>query len=254
DSAPGTTRDPVDVQLESSGRNILLIDTAGIRRPTRVEGELEDHSVGRSIGTIRRADVVALVVDASEGITDQDARLARLVDTNDRALVVVCNKWDVAAKLGRTVPAFARDARERFPFLGFASLVFTSAVTGDGVNGIIPAALEAGDSWRTSFQTSALNRTLKDALEAMDPPLVARRRLNLMYVTQVGQAPPRLRFFTNLSSGIPAHYVRFLESRFRAALRLRGTPLRLEFKRTGRTFASRSVPGRAVTGARKRPT
>ena len=142
----------------SHGRDVLLIDTAGIRRPPRVEGELEQPSVGRAIETIRRADVLLLVIDATEGITDQDARLAQLVDTNDRAMVLVCNKWDAAAKEGRKIAAFVRDAHHRFPFLEYATIVFTSALTGDGVNDIIPAALAAGDSWRATFQTSMLNR------------------------------------------------------------------------------------------------
>ncbi len=245
DDTPGTTRDPVDVGLTSHGRDVLLIDTAGIRRPPKVEGELEQHSVGRAIETIRRANVVLLVIDASEGITDQDARLARLVDTSDRAMVIVCNKWDVAAKNGRKVATFVRDAHERYPFLEYASMVFTSAVTGDGVDGIIPAATQAGDSWRAVFQTSRLNRTLAEATAAMDPPQVDRRRLNLMYVTQVGSAPPRIRFFTNVEHGIPAHYVRFIETRFRKALGLVGTPLRLDFRRTGRSW---------VLGAPPRPT
>src|SRR6202790_139672 len=245
DDTPGTTRDPVDVRLSAQGREVLLIDTAGIRRPPRVEGELEHHSVGRAIETIRRADVVLLVIDASEGITDQDARLARLADSNDRAMVIVCNKWDVAAKAGRKVAAFIRDAHERYPFLEYASMVFTSAVTGNGVDGIIPAATQAGDSWRAVFQTSRLNRTLAEATAAVDPPQVDRRRLNLMYVTQVGNAPPRLRFFTNVERGIPAHYVRFIETRFRKSLGLVGTPLRLDFRRTGRSW---------VQGAPPRPT
>src|SRR5208282_3219854 len=133
DSTPGTTRDPVDVRLKSGGRDVLLIDTAGIRRPTKVEGELEHHAVGRAIETIRRADVLALVIDATEGLTDQDTRLARLVEANDRGLIIVCNKWDLAAGLRRRVPVFVRDARERYPFLDFAPMIFTSAITGDGV-------------------------------------------------------------------------------------------------------------------------
>ncbi len=237
DSTPGTTRDPVDVRLSAGGRDVLLIDTAGIRRPTRVEGELEQHSVGRAIETISRADVVLLVIDASEGITDQDARLARLVDTNDRAMVVVCNKWDAAAKQGGKVRTFVSDAAERYPFLSYAAMVFTSAINGDGVNGIIPAAASAGDSWRATFNTSRLNRILSAAQAAMDPPLVGRRRLKLMYVTQVATAPPRLAFFTNIERDIPAHYIRFLETRFRKELALIGTPLRLNFRRTGRTPA-----------------
>jgi GTPase len=237
DSTPGTTRDPVDVRLHAAGRDVLLIDTAGIRRPPRVEGDLEQHSVGRAIQSIRRADVVLLVIDATEGITDQDARLARLVDTNDRAMVLVCNKWDAAAKLDRRVPVFVSDAHERYPFLAYAGMVFTSALTGDGTAEIVPAAIKAGDSWRATFQTSMLNQILAKALSAMDPPMVGRRRLNLMYVTQVASTPPRLRFFANVQRDIPAHYIRFLETRFRAALKLVGTPLRLEFHRTGRTLA-----------------
>jgi GTPase len=242
DETPGTTRDPVDVRLSAHGREVLLIDTAGIRRPPRVEGELEHHSVGRAIETIRRADVVLLVIDATEGITDQDVRLARLADSNDRAMVIVCNKWDAASRLGRKVAAFIRDAHQRYPFLEYASMLFTSAVTGDGVDGIIPAAVLAGDSWRAEFQTSLLNRTLASATAAMDPPQVDRRRLNLMYVTQVASAPPRLRFFTNVERGIPPHYVRFLESRFRKSLALVGTPLRLDFRRTGRSWVKGSPP------------
>jgi GTP-binding protein len=242
DANPGTTRDPVDVRLSAHGREVLLIDTAGIRRPPRVEGELEHHSVGRAIETIRRADVVLLVIDATEGITDQDVRLARLSDSNDRAMVIVCNKWDAAAKLGRKVATFIRDAHERYPFLEYATMLFTSAVTGDGVDAIIPAAALAGDSWRAEFQTSRLNRTLAEATAAMDPPQVDRRRLNLMYVTQVASAPPRLRFFTNVEHGIPPHYVRFLESRFRKSLALVGTPLRLDFRRTGRSWVKGSPP------------
>jgi len=253
DDTPGTTRDPVDVRLTSHGRDVLLIDTAGIRRPPKVEGELEQHSVGRAIETIRRANVVLLVIDASEGITDQDARLARLVDTSDRAMVIVCNKWDVAAKNGGKVATFIRDAHERYPFLEYASMVFTSAVTGDGVDGIIPAAAQAGDSWRAVFQTSRLNRTLAEATAAMDPPQVDRRRLNLMYVTQVGSAPPRLRFFTNVERGIPAHYVRFIETRFRKALGLVGTPLRLDFRRTGRSWVQGAPPRPTRGKPRNRP-
>jgi GTP-binding protein len=254
-STPGTTRDPVDVRLSASGRDVLLIDTAGIRRATRVEGELERHSVGRAIESIRRADVVLLVIDATEGITDQDARLARLADTNDRAMVVICNKWDAAAKLDRRIPAFVRDAHERYPFLSYATMVFTSAATGDGVRDILPAAIKAGDSWRATFQTSMLNRILAQSLEGLDPPMVGRRRLNLMYVTQTASAPPRLRFFSNLERDIPAHYIRFLESRYRDALKLVGTPLRLELRKTGRTFVGPrgAITRPQTTRTRRRP-
>ena len=178
-----------------------------------------------------------LVVDSTEGVTDQDARLASLVEREGRALVVVCNKWDLAAKAGRRIAAFKRDAEAMVPFLGFAEMLFTSALTGDGVDAIIPAATRAADSWRATFQTAHLNRILAEASAAMDPPMIERRRLKLMYVTQVGHAPPRLAFFANVERDIPAHYLRFLATRFRTALKLVGTPLVLEFRRTGRTWA-----------------
>jgi GTP-binding protein len=119
-------------------------------------------------------------------------------------------------------------------------MIFTSAITGDGVKELIPTALRAGEAWRQRFQTAQLNRILADALAAMDPPLVAGRRLKLMYVTQVSSWPPRLAFFTNLERDIPVHYVRFLEGRFRAALGLIdvGTPLRLEFRRAARSASA----------------
>lgn len=249
---PGTTRDTVDVRVETKGRKLLLVDTAGIRRRTRIDEDLEQASVGRAIGAIRRADVVLLVIDVTEGITDQDARLASLVDRNDRAMVVVCNKWDLAAKQGRRVPRFVADAHRRFPFLAHAPMLFTSAATGDGVSEIIPAAFEAGKSWRATFRTAQLNRILAEATAATDPPLVARRRLNLMYVTQIASAPPRLAFFTNVERDIPAHYIRFLETRFRDALHLTGTPLRLQFRRTGRDEGASPARPRARRGESRR--
>ena len=254
DEHPGTTRDAVEERLRAGDRDILLVDTAGIRRPTKVEGELEQASVGRAIETIRRAEVLALVVDATEGITDQDARLARLVEHEGRALIIVCNKWDAAAKLGRRIAVFVRDARERYPFLGYAPMLCTSALTGDGVDAILPAAARAGAAWHTQVQTAQLNRVLAEAVAALDPPLVGGRRLKLMYVTQIGTAPPRLAFFTNIERDIPAHYVRYLEARFRTALGLEdvGTPLRLEFRRTGRSWAEDRGRTKARTAAQRR--
>ena len=252
DDHPGTTRDPVDVRLSVGDRDVLLIDTAGIRRPTKVEGELEHHSVGRAIETIRRAEVLILVIDATEGITDQDVRLARLVESNDRAMVIVCNKWDAAAKRDKRVPGFVSNTYRRYPFLDFAPMIFTSALTGDGIGHILPAAARAGVAWHSNFQTAQLNRILAETTAALDPPLVGRRRLKLMYVTQIGSAPPRLAFFANVEHDIPAHYIRFLEGHFRAALDLEsvGTPLRLEFRRTGRSWAE-SRPKRSTEGGRR---
>jgi GTP-binding protein len=245
DEHPGTTRDPVEVPVQVNGHTLLIIDTAGVRRPARVEGELEHHAVGRAISTIRRADVLALVVDAAEGVTDQDARLARLVDNNGRALLIICNKWDIAASSGHRVSAFVHQIRQSYPFLDFAPIVITSARTGDGVGQIIPTASIAGEAWRAEFRTVTLNRILAEAIAAQDPPLVDERRLKPMYVTQMATAPPRFAVFCNLDQDIPAHYLRFLASRFRAALGLEnsGTPLRIEFRRARKSHGARERSG-----------
>ena len=149
-------------------------------------------------------------------------------------MVLVCNKWDAAAKDGRKIAAFIRDAYHRFPFLEYATILFTSALTGDGVNEIIPAALAAGESWRATFQTSMLNQILAEATAAMDPPMVDRKRLNLMYVTQVGVAAAARIFFEFRSRHSRALHS-FLETRFRKALKVVGSPLRMQFRKTGRT-------------------
>jgi GTP-binding protein len=249
DASPGTTRDPVDVRIKAGDQELILVDTAGIRRPARVQGELEHHSVRRAIEIIRRAEVLLLVVDASEGITDQDARLAHLVESEDRALMVVCNKWDVAARAGRKQAAFTRDAHQRFHFLEFAPLIYTSAMSGDGVRDLLPEALKVGTNFRAVFQTAHLNRILSEATAAMDPPVVAGRRLNLLYVTQIASSPPRLMFFSNLERDIPAHYIRFLENRFRVALDLSGTPLRMVFRKRA---ASREDQRKGVSAEPRR--
>ncbi len=231
DATAGTTRDPVDVELEFAGRRLLLIDTGGVRRRSRVEGELENRTVARALATMRRAEVLGLVIDATEGITDQDARLARLVDKHERALVLIVNKWDLASARGQVASAFKRDIEERYPFLDYAPAVFCSALTGDGVGQILERALEVGEDFRASFKTSHLNRILASLVAEFEPPTVSGKKLKLMYVTQTASAPPRLVFFTNIERDIPTHYLRFLESRFRQALGLVGTPLKIELRK-----------------------
>ena len=202
--------------------------------------------------------MLILVIDATEGITDQDVRLARLVESNDRAMVIVCNKWDAAAKLDKHVPAFVRDNYRRYPFLEFAPMVFTSAVTGDGVDHILPAAARAGVGWHANFQTALLNRILAETVAMLDPPLVGRRRLKLMYVTQIGSAPPRLAFFTNIEHDIPAHYIRFLEGplpyRARTGERRYATAARISSHRPVVGRVAPSAGGRSCAGARQRTT
>jgi GTP-binding protein len=231
DATAGTTRDPVDIEISLSGRSILLIDTGGVRRPARIDNALEQRVVARALATVRRAEVLGLVIDAAQGFTDQDARLAAMVDKHDRALMLIANKWDLAAAQDRTTARFRRDLRERCPFLDYAPAVFCSALTGDGVGDILEAALKVGESFHAVFRTAQLNRILSEAAAEVEPPMVQGRRLKLMYVTQTASSPPRLLFFSNLERDVPVHYLRFLQSRFRAALKIVGAPLRIELRR-----------------------
>jgi GTP-binding protein len=231
DAAAGTTRDPVDIEIGFSGQRILLIDTGGVRRPTRIGSKLEHRVVARALATVRRAEVLGLVLDATQGFTDQDARLAAVVERHERALMLIVNKWDLAAAQGRTIAAFRRALERQCPFLDYAPVVFCSALTGNGVNDILRVALNVGESFHAVLKTAELNRILREVAAEIEPPMIERRRLKLMYVTQVASAPVRLRFYSNLERGIPAHYLRFLQGRFRAALKLIGTPLLIELRR-----------------------
>jgi GTP-binding protein len=233
DAAAGTTRDPVDVAIRFSDRSILLIDTGGVRRPARIACDLEQRVVARALGTVRRAEVLGLVLDAAQGFTDQDARLAAMVERHDRALMLIVNKWDLAAAQQQTVDRFRRDLRERCAFVDYAPVVFCSALTGDGVSDIPRVALKVGESFRAVFKTAQLNRILSETVGAVEPPIVGRRRLKPMYVTQTATAPARLLVFANLERDVPSHYLRFLQSRFRAALGIVGAPLRIELRRAG---------------------
>ncbi len=227
---PGTTRDSVSVPFESDGRHYELIDTAGVRRKSKVHEAIEKFSIVKALQAMERAQVEIAVLDAREGVTDQDVSLMGLAVERGRALVVVANKWDgLAADERRRV----RDQLDRkLPFLDFAEQHTISALHGSGVGDLLPAAERAYAAATRDLSTGDLTRVLEDAVSEHQPPLVRGRRIRLRYAHQGGRNPPVIVVHGNQTDKLPEAYRRYLVNRFRKVFRLQGTPVRLQL-RTG---------------------
>ncbi|MCU0766291.1 MAG: ribosome biogenesis GTPase Der [Gammaproteobacteria bacterium] len=237
---PGTTRDSVHIPFERDGVRYTLIDTAGVRRRARIDEAIEKFSVVKTLQAIEEAHVVLLVVDARQGISEQDASLAGHVVDSGRALVLVVNKWDGLAPDERE--RVKAEVDRRLYFLGFAERRFVSALHGSGVGGLLAAVDAAHDSAVRDLKTAELSRILEEAVQEHQPPLVHGRRIKLRYAHQGGRNPPLIVIHGNQTEHVPAAYRRFLEQRFRDALHLRGTPVRVEFRTGENPFAGRKNP------------
>jgi GTP-binding protein len=225
---PGTTRDSVSVPFERDGHKYLLMDTAGVRRKSRVHETIEKFSIVKALQAMERAQVVIAVLDASEGVTEQDVSLMGLAVERGRALVVVANKWDgLSGEQRRHV----RDELDRrLPFLDFAERMTISALHGTGVGDILPATERAFKAATRDMSTTELTRELEAAVSEHAPPLVRGRRVKLRYAHQGGRNPPVIVIHGNQTERLPDAYRRYLVNRFRKAFRLKGTPVRLSFR------------------------
>ena len=228
---PGTTRDAIDTQLTQDGQSYILIDTAGIRRKRSVEETtLERYSVLRSIGAIRRCDVALIVIDAQEGVTEQDAKIAGLAHDEGRASVVVVNKWDVVEKQTGTLEQFQKKVRDQLKFLDYAPILFISAMTGQRAGKVLETAKAAYDAASKRVSTGVLNDVLADAQAAVQPTVSGGRRLKFYYATQQSVCPPTFIFFVNDEKLVHFSYERYLENQLRKAFGFEGTPIRLIFR------------------------
>lgn len=247
---PGTTRDAIDTRIPWGRSEVLLIDTAGIRRRGRVASgpAAERYSTLRALKAISRADVAVLVLDAADGLTAQDAHVAGYVVDEGKGLVVAINKWDLVEKDHRTFDEFVAKLRRDAPFLDFAPVVSISALTGQRVDRILELAVEVWGERRKRITTGELNRLLTDAVERMPPPLVRGRRAKLRYATQAGIAPPTFVFFATDPASIHFSYRRYLENRLREALGFTGTPIRLVFREQIR---EKRAPRKRTAGRRR---
>ncbi|HWP94500.1 MAG TPA: ribosome biogenesis GTPase Der [Gammaproteobacteria bacterium] len=238
---PGTTRDSIAVPFERDGRRYTLIDTAGVRRRSRVEDPIEKFSVIKTLQAIDAAEVVIAVLDAREGVAEQDASLLGLAIDRGRALVVAVNKWDGLTPDQRDNTRRLLDLK--LPFLTFARVHFISALHGTGVGDLMRSVDEAQRAAMRELATPELTRVLEQAVTVHQPPLVRGRRIKLRYAHQGGRNPPVIVIHGNQTEAVPDTYRRYLENVFREAFNLYGTPVRIEF-RTGRNpyEGRRNVP------------
>ncbi len=234
---PGTTRDSVSIPFERDGKRFTLIDTAGVRRRARIKEAIEKFSVIKTLQAIDQANVVLLVLDAHQGIGEQDASLAGHVLESGRALVVVVNKWDGLDDRERQ--QIRAEIERKLPFLDFAERRFVSALHGTGIGHLLNAVETAHRNAFRKLKTPELTRILEQAVAAHPPPLIRGRRIKLRYAHQGGQNPPIIVIHGNQTAEVPATYQRYLINRFRRALRLQGTPVRLEFRSGENPFKGR---------------
>jgi GTP-binding protein len=227
----GTTRDAIDTPMRYHERTIVFIDTAGLRRQSRVDDGIEFYSSLRTRRAIERADICLLMIDAVEGLQNQDLKIANLAWEAGRGLIVIVNKWDLKEKDDKTAAHFERDAAERVPFLGFVPFLFTSARTGQRVTRVLDQILEVDAERSKRITTSQVNNTLEALVARRQPPQAAGREIKLLYATQVEVAPPTIAVFGNHPELLAEHYVRYLHNGFREAWGFTGNPLRIVLRR-----------------------
>ena len=226
----GTTRDAIDTHILWHGSPLTLIDTAGMRRRGKIERGVEKYSVLRAIRAIQRADVALLVVDALDGVTEQDQHIAGAILEARCSVVVIVNKWDALAKDAHTMPAWLDAMRDKFNFLPEAPVLFISALTGQRIHQVLEAANRVYEARSLRLPTSALNRLLREALHAHPPPRKGTRQLRIFYASQVDVDPPVFLFHVNDTRLVHFSYRRYLENRIRATWSFEGTPLVLSFR------------------------
>lgn len=235
---PGLTRDAISVTLaDREGRPIELVDTAGLRRRARIEAALEKMSTSASIEALKMAEVVVLVLDAVDGIHDQDLQIARLIEREGRACVVVLNKWDAVPDRNAARKAIMERLEDSLAQMKGIPVVTLSALTGAGVDKLLPVVRQAYEVWNRRVPTGELNRWFEYALNGHQPPLVQGRRLKLRYVTQAKARPPTFVVFGTRAELLPEDYQRYLVNSLRDTFKLPGTPIRLQLRGTKNPYA-----------------
>jgi GTP-binding protein len=247
---PGTTRDAVDTVITVDGRPYVLVDTAGIRKRGRVRDDLERHGAVRALGQIEGADLALIVLDAADGITDQDARIIGRAWEAGRGVLLLANKWDTVPRARRDATSFRAAATALRPAFASLPMLCVSAHTGEGVAEIFPRVAAIEQAYGATLPTPALNRALRTAVGEHPPASVRGRVPSLLYATQTGMRPPVVTIFSSKPAAIAPDYVRYLATRLRDAFGLVGVPLRLSFR--ARSATERRAGGRAP-GARRSP-
>ncbi len=223
----GTTRDAIDSPLKFNGKDYVIIDTAGMRKKGKVYESTEKYSVLRALRAIERSDVVLVVLNAEEGIREQDKKIAGYAHEAGRAVIIVVNKWDAVEKDEKTMKEFEQNIREHFLFLDYAPIIFLSALTRKRIHTLIPVIDKASESHSMRVQTNILNEVVMDAVAMNPTPTHKGQRLKIFYTTQVAVKPPAFVVFVNDPELMHFSYQRFLENRIRDAFDFEGTPIRI---------------------------
>jgi len=226
----GTTRDSIDTLFTCNKKRYMLIDTAGIRRKGKVSLKIETYSVVDALRSIERADVVLIVINAEEGVTEQDTKIAGYAYEAGRSCLFVVNKWDAVAKDNKTIGKFVDRIRTDFKYLSFAPIVFVSAKSGQRTGTIMSEVEKLMVQYTKRVSTADLNRVFKEAVESHHAPLASGRRVKFYYATQVAVKPPSFVIFTNQPEGIHFSYDRYLANKLREAFDFTGTPIRLMYR------------------------
>ena len=229
----GTTRDSIDTPFVHDGEEYTLIDTAGIRRKSKVNEDIEKFSVLRAVAAVERCDVCMLMIDAEEGVTEQDKKIAGIAHEAGKGIVVVVNKWDLVEKETNTMKNFKADIAKELGFMSYAPSIFISALTGQRVGQVIEMAKYVSENRAMRVPTGKLNTIITDATMMKQPPADKGKRLKIYYVTQVGVKPPLFSFKINSRPLMHFSYSRYLENQIREAFGFEGTPLKFVFREKG---------------------
>ncbi len=222
----GTTRDAVDTEVVHNGKEYVFIDTAGLRRKNKIKEELEHYMIIRTVSAVERADVVVLVIDASEGVTEQDAKIAGIAHERGKGMIIAVNKWDSIEKDDKTIYKFTRKVQDTLSFMQYAELVFISALTGQRLPKLFDTIDAVIENCTLRVGTGVLNEIMTEAVAMQQPPSDKGKRLRLYYITQVAVKPPTFVIFVNDKELMHFSYTRYIENQIRNAFGFKGTPLK----------------------------
>jgi GTP-binding protein len=231
DEAPGTTRDAIDTFFERDGKKYILIDTAGIRRKSRISLKLEKYSIVEALRTIDQCQVALLLLDSKEGVTDQDAHIGGFIHEKGKGCILVVNKWDLIEKDSETLVQYKKRVYEDLKYLSYAPILFISALTGQRVPKILDLVDEVAEQAKRRIPTSQLNKVFGQWVEHHPPPLHKNRNVKLNYITQVSSGPPTFVIYANFPEGVHFSYERYLINQMREAFGFQGVPIRLQFRK-----------------------
>ncbi len=222
----GTTRDAIDSRVKVNGKEYILIDTAGLRRKSRIKEDLERYSIVRTVSAVEKADIVVLVIDAVEGVTEQDAKIAGIAHERGKGIIVAVNKWDAVEKDNKTINTFTAKVRSTLSFMPYAEILFVSAETGQRLPKLFETIDMVLENQSMRIQTGVLNEILTEAVAMQQPPSDRGHRLKIFYMTQVAVKPPTFVIFVNDKELMHFSYTRYLENQIREAFGFRGTSLK----------------------------